>query len=101
MLIAWAIFRFSVKLPLRLFFQVNAALIFVLAVIFAGKGIAALQEAGKLAMYPIGIPTIDVLGIYPTLQSVGLQLAIVAVTLGWLGWRRMQDRASLPQSRPA
>ncbi len=100
-LIAWAIFRFSVKLPLRLFFQVNAALIFSLAVIFAGKGIAALQEAGKLAIYPIGIPTIDVLGIYPTLQSVGLQLAIVAVTVGWLGWRRMQDRASLAQSRPA
>lgn len=90
--IAWALFRFSARLPLRLFFTVNTALLFLLAVVFAGKGIAALQEAGKLAIAPLDLPAVGVLGIYPTAQGLGLQLLIVLGMAGFLLWRWRSDR---------
>lgn len=82
--IAWLIFRFSVRLPLRLFFAINSVLLYVLAVVFAGKGIAALQEAGKLPVSPIDIPTVNVLGIFPNLQSTGLQAALILAALAFV-----------------
>src|SRR5690606_13761134 len=54
--IAWAVFRFGVRLPLRQFFAVSAAVMITLAVIFTGKGMAALQEAGKLPLDPVDFP---------------------------------------------
>jgi len=75
----WAVFRIGAHLPLRLFFKANGVLMFVLAVIFAGKGVAALQEAGKIGVTFIGVPRVDWLGLYPTAQGVGAQLAIVGV----------------------
>jgi high-affinity iron transporter len=91
-ILAWAIFRLSIRLPLRLFFRLNAALLFLLAVVFAGKGVAALQEAGKLSVNPIDIPRMAILGIYPTLESLGLQLTVVGLTLIWLGYQSMIGR---------
>ena len=44
--LAWVILRGSAKLPLGLFFSINAALLCALSVVFAGHGVIALQEAG-------------------------------------------------------
>lgn len=74
---AWAIFRFGVRLPLRQFFAVTAAVMIALAVVFTGKGVAALQEAGKLPIDTIAMPRIEFLGIYPTIQSVAAQLTVL------------------------
>lgn len=79
--IAWLIARFSVRLPLGLFFSVSSVLLAVMAVVFAGQGIAALQEAGKLASSRIDFPSIPLLGIYPNLQGLALQLVLVAIIL--------------------
>lgn len=79
--LAWAIFRFGIRLPFKPFFMATAAIMVTLAVIFAGKGVAALQEAGKLPLDPVHFPRIDLLGIYPTLQSLGLQLIILGAAL--------------------
>ena len=96
--LGWAIFRFGLKLPLRQFFAGSAAVMFVLAVVFAGKGVMALQEAGKLPISPVRFPRIDLLGIYPTLQSLAAQLLLVlaAVSLVWIN--RAWGRA--PQGQP-
>jgi len=58
---------------------------FALAVVFAGKGIAALQEAGKLPLDPISFPRIDLLGIYPNLQGLAMQgsLLMLAILMLW------------------
>ncbi len=80
MVLAFLIIRSSTRLPLRQFFGITGALMFVLALVFAGKGIAAFQEAGKLPITPVELlPSIDLLGIYPNLQSVGLQVAMLAI----------------------
>jgi len=83
--LAWLIMRYSTRLPLRQFFSVTSIFMFVLAVIFAGKGIAALQEAGKLPLDPVSFPRIDLLGIYPNLQGLALQagLVVLAVIILW------------------
>jgi high-affinity iron transporter len=80
---AWLIFKLGVRLPLRQFFGVSAAVMIVLAVVFAGKGVAALQEAGKLPSDAIAyVPQFETLGIYPNWQSIGLQVAMVAIAIG-------------------
>lgn len=84
--IAWAMLRFSQSLPIGKFFAYSSALVAVLAVVLAGKGTAALQEAGLIDITPVAyIPRIQMLGIFPSLQSLLLQV-LALVTL-WIGFR--------------
>ena len=81
---------------MKRFFKINTALMFVLAVVFAGKGVAAMQEAGAFPIDPINFPRVDILGIYPSLQSLGAQLLLVGgVALwglyGFVKTRRMRE----------
>ena len=64
--IAIAMLRFSQRLPIGKFFGYSSALVAVLAVVLAGKGVAALQEAGLISIYPLSaIPRISMLGLFP------------------------------------
>lgn len=87
-ILSWLIFRFSVRLPLRLFFAINSVLLYILAVVFAGKGVAALQEAGKLPVTVVQFPTIDVLGIHPSVQGLGLQGLMLLAAAFFVYWSR-------------
>jgi len=93
-LVAWLIARFSVRLPLRLFFGASAVLLAIMAVVFAGQGIANLQSAGKLSANPITFPTVPVLGIYPNLQGLTLQLVLIAAIVAIFLYTRNGRRAS-------
>ncbi len=90
--IAWGMFRFSLRLPLRQFFNVNAILLFVLAVIFTGKGIAALQEAGTFRIHPVSFPRIDVLGVFPNLEVLGAQALLLLLAGLWLATDRIKAK---------
>ena len=79
--LGWLILRYSTRLPLRQFFAVSGIFMFVLAFIFTGKGIAALQEAGQIPLDPINIPSVELLGIYPNMQSTGVQLLLVVAAV--------------------
>lgn len=88
-LLGWLILRYSRRLPLRQFFAATGALVFVLAVVFAGKGIAALQEAGRLQASAVDFPKLELLGIYPNLEGLLLQaVMLLAVTAYLLAGRR-------------
>jgi high-affinity iron transporter len=91
--IAVAMLRFSRRLPIGKFFSYSSALVAVLAVVLAGKGVAALQESGLISVHPISdLPRIDLLGIFPTLQGVLVQLAtLLALILGF-SWNRWTSR---------
>jgi len=74
--------RFQVRIPIRQFFFVTGLFLYVMAAIFAGQGVHELQDAGIIAVTPLdGVPTIALLGIYPTVQSLGLQAVFVALLL--------------------
>jgi high-affinity iron transporter len=87
-LIAWLILKLGLRLPMGWFFGVGSALMAVLAVVLAGKGIAALQHAGKLPVGPLDLPTIPSLGVYPTWQGVVTQLVFVVLILAAFAYSR-------------
>ena len=82
------VYRLGIRLPIRQFFQVNAILLFLLAVVFAGQGIAALQEAGVVSASLLNFPRIEMLGVYPTAQSLGLQLLVLVTGIGLMMYQR-------------
>ena len=51
----------------------------ILTIVLAGKGVAALQEAGIIDIAPLaGGIRVSMLGIFPTVQSIGAQLLTLA-----------------------
>jgi high-affinity iron transporter len=96
--LTWAIFALSAKLPLKQFFGWSSGLIMVLAVIFTGKGVAALQEAGLLSAASVHFVRIPVLGIYPNAQGLILQLLVLSLVLGGFAWNHLQARRSPTQA---
>lgn len=79
LVLGWIILRSSLRLPLKMVFRFNATILFILAVVFAGHGVAGLQEAGWLPVDLISMPSFDLLGIYPTLETLIAQLVVVAL----------------------
>ncbi|MGY2197196.1 FTR1 family protein [Pseudomonas gingeri] len=78
--LAWVILRGSAKLPLALFFGINAGLLCALSVVFAGHGVKALQEAGIFGTRPVAFFDFDWLGIHADAYSLGAQaVALLAI----------------------
>ncbi len=51
-------------------------LLCVLAVVLAGKGVRALQEAGAVSIWPLAAPRVEWLGFFPTLQGLIAQIVV-------------------------
>lgn len=81
MAIGWGLFRFGIKLPLGIFFSSTSILLAILAVIFAGQGVASLQEAGVVATSSINFISLPMLGILPTTQTLLAQAAVIGVLI--------------------
>jgi high-affinity iron transporter len=74
--------RLGRRLPMRQFFLVTGGLLYYLAVVFAGKGVAELQGAGVVSTTLVPwVPRIDALGIYPTVESLAAQAVLVLCAL--------------------
>ena len=81
-LIGGMILRYSVRLPIGPFFTVASTLLAVMAIIFVGNGIAALQAAGVLDVTNVRFFSLPLLGIHPTIQSLVPQALILALIAG-------------------
>ena len=94
-LIAWGMLRYSRKLPITQFFRYSAILIAILAVILAGKGVGAFQEAGVLsATFIAGLPRLAELGFFPTVETMGAQLLTLLVLI--VGFRASRATSNPP-----
>ena len=103
--------RFGVRLPLKPFFAVTSAFLYYMAFVFAGGGIAELQEGGFVPMTPVSwAPRIPALGLHPTVETLAAQGVLLALALLALVWtfviepRRTlaaERRRSTRQSRDA
>lgn len=82
--IAAVMLRTTKRLPIAKFFAASSALVALLSVVLIGKGIAALQEAGMLNVTPVSAPRIDLLGIYPSQQTLMAQMIVILlIALGF------------------
>jgi high-affinity iron transporter len=79
-----AINQLGLRVAMKPFFTVTGLMLYYMAFVFAGKGIAELQEARIVPITVIeSAPRVPFLGIYPTLESLAVQgmlllLAIIA-----------------------
>ncbi|EKT4466467.1 cytochrome c/FTR1 family iron permease [Pseudomonas putida] len=90
--LAWVILRGSAKLPLALFFSINAALLCALSVVFAGHGVKALQEAGVLGTRPVPFFEFDWLGIHADAYSLGAQVVALLAIVVLYGRSRLAEK---------
>ncbi len=95
LLVIYVVIQYGLlKIPLRPFFIVTSATMFLLAVAFAGSGVSELQEAGVISQtffHASWFPNIDWLGLYPTWETCGAQLFLLVLGAVTLLWRHMQD----------
>ncbi len=83
----FAMQHYGVRLPLKPFFAVTSALLYVMAFSFAGQGVAELQEAGLISITPLDwLPSVPLLGIFPTTQTILSQLFLAVALAGALVW---------------
>ena len=71
---------------------------YLLAVSFAGSGVSELQEAQVISQTVIPwswLPNIDWLGLYPTYETIGIQLLLLAfAAIIWI-YKRKNHKVSL------
>jgi high-affinity iron transporter len=84
------IMRLGVRIPMKAFFAVTGALLYYMAFVFAGKGVAELQE-GRLIGTTV-IPALEwlrvpFLGVYPTVQSLVPQVVLIVLLVVALALR--------------
>ena len=82
-----AIYRFGFRIPLRPFFAATSAVLYYMAFVFAGKGVRELQEAGIVGATPVpGAARIELLGIYPTVETLAVQAILLGALFLALAW---------------
>jgi high-affinity iron transporter len=98
--VAWAMLRYSRALPVGTFFRYSSWLMAILTVVLAGKGVAALQEAGWIDIAPLSaVPRVSMLGLYPTVQSITAQ--VVAALAIFIGFAMTTRRSAAEARRPS
>jgi len=90
--LAWVILRGSAKLPLSLFFSINAGLLCALSVVFAGHGVKALQEAGIFGTRPVPFFDFDWLGIHADAYSLSAQAVAILAIIVLYGRSRIAEK---------
>jgi high-affinity iron transporter len=86
-MVYFAISRYGVKIPLKPFFGITSAFLYYMAFVFAGKGIAELQEGGVMGTTVLPwAPRIPALGVYPTAESLLLQGVLLLFLVVGLVW---------------
>jgi high-affinity iron transporter len=73
--------RIGKRLKPNVLLNVGGGLLCVLAFVLAGKGIRSLQEAGLVGVSAFHGPRSDLLGVFPTLQTIGAQLVVMALVV--------------------
>jgi high-affinity iron transporter len=90
--------QLGLRVAMKPFFAVTGVMLYYMAFVFAGKGIAELQEGRILPLTVIeGAPRIPVLGIYPTLESLAVQGLLLALAILAAFWA-MRPKPSRAES---
>lgn len=86
----------ALRIPLRPFFIGTSIFMYLLAVSFAGSGIEELQEGGIISITPIEsipVPSIDILGIYPTYETIAIQVVLLIAAIAGIVYYKKKGAA--------
>ncbi len=84
-IIAWGMFKYSVKLPIARFFSTTTYLLLALSFILMGKAVSALQEAAVIGISPLPITVeIDWIGVGSTWEGIMAQLTILVLFIAYM-----------------
>ncbi len=102
--VAWLIFQSGRRIPVQTFLRAAVVMVALLSVFIVGTGVRALQEAGYInATFVRSVPRLpravtEFTGIYPTLETLAAQAALLAVYIGgwfYLRWRQARQHLRL------
>ncbi|HLW70342.1 MAG TPA: FTR1 family protein [Candidatus Binataceae bacterium] len=80
-----ALRKLTYMIPIGAVFSVTSILLYAMAVVFTGQGVASFQESGVVnATFVSGVPTVAMLGLYPTVQTLAAQAVLLLLALGAL-----------------
>ena len=88
--------RGALRIPIGPFFKVTSAFMFILAVTFLGGGLKELQEADVIStsvIEAVPVPSIDLLGLYPTYETIVPQILLVAAAVAMVSYRKRSAAA--------
>jgi high-affinity iron transporter len=93
----FAIVRYgSLALPIKPFFLGTGVLMYIMSIAFAGGGIKEFQEADVIGVTPVGfVQSIDILGIYPTVETLAPQVVLLALAAASIFYYRAKGRKAL------
>ena len=84
--------QLGLRVAMKPFFAVTGVMLYYMAFVFVGKGVAELQGAGIVSLTVVeSAPRIPMLGIYPTVESLALQgllVLLAVVAAAWALWPR-------------
>ncbi|MDR3325367.1 MAG: FTR1 family iron permease [Spirochaetaceae bacterium] len=89
----------SLRLPLKPFFLGTSVLLFLMSIAFTGSGVKELQEGNVIGvtMLPWNF-TVDLLGVYPTLETLLPQALLLAAT-AWTFVHQIRKNRRLTRNR--
>lgn len=92
----FAIVRYgSLAIPIKPFFMGTSILMYIMSVAFAGGGVKELQEADVISVTPVNfVQSIDILGIYPTVETLLPQAALLLLAIVSMFYYRAKGRKS-------
>jgi high-affinity iron transporter len=82
--------KVSKNIPFKKIINFSIAILSVLAVTLIGKGIHSFQEAGIINQSFLNFEAIDLLGIFPTWQTLSAQLAMIVFL--WFLYKKLQTK---------
>lgn len=82
------------RLPMKTLFNASTVLLVATAVMLLGKGLHGLQELGVLPLRPFATLSIEPLGLYPDWLTLGPQLVLALLPLGWWLWTRQRPAST-------
>ncbi len=84
-IIAWGMFKYSVKLPIARFFSTTTYLLLALSFVLMGKAVSALQEAAVIGISPLPITVeVDWIGVGSTWEGILAQLTILVLFIAYI-----------------
>ncbi|MDR0765218.1 MAG: FTR1 family iron permease [Synergistaceae bacterium] len=83
----------SLVIPIKPFFMGTSVLMYIMSIAFAGGGVKELQEADVVSVTPVSfVESVDILGIYPTVETLLPQMALLALAVASIFHYRAKGR---------